>query len=70
MATRDNLVRIPARALVNLGARYRFKLSGKDATIRAQMNNVGNVYGFDLRSAGAYNVIAGRIAAAHLTVDF
>lgn len=69
-ATRDNLVQIPARTLVDLGARYRFRLGGKDATIRAQVSNVGNVYGFDLRGAGAYDVIAGRVASAYLTVDF
>ncbi|GGI76306.1 TonB-dependent receptor [Polymorphobacter multimanifer] len=70
IATRNNLVSIPSRTLVDLGARYRFKLSGKDATIRAQVNNVGNVYGFDLRGAGAYDIIAGRVASAYLTVDF
>lgn len=70
VATRDNLVSIPARTLVDLGARYRFKLSGRDATVRAQINNVGNVHGFDLRGAGAYDIIAGRVASAYLTVDF
>lgn len=70
VATRNNLVRIPARTLVDLGARYRFKLSGKNATIRARVSNVGNVFGFELRGAGAYDIIAGRVASAYLTVDF
>lgn len=69
VATRDNLVRIPARTLVDLGARYRLKLGGNDATIRAQVSNIGDVYGFDLRGAGAYDIIAGRVASAYLTVD-
>lgn len=69
IATRDNLVRIPARTLVDLGARYRFKLGGNDATLRLQVNNVGDVQGFDLRGAGAYDIIAGRVAAAYVTVD-
>ena len=70
VATRDNLVRIPERTLVDLGARYRFKLSGNDATLRAQVTNLGNVYGLLLRGAGAYDTIPGRIASAYLTVDF
>lgn len=70
VATRDNLVEIPPRTLVDLGARYRFKLGDRDATIRAQLSNVGDVHGFDLRGAGAYDIIAGRVASAYLTVDF
>lgn len=70
VATRNNLVRIPARTLVDLGARYRFKLGTKDATVRAQVSNVGDVEGFDLRGAGAYDIIPGRVASAYLTVDF
>ncbi|NLR73384.1 TonB-dependent receptor [Novosphingobium sp. ERN07] len=68
-ATRDNLVSIPARTLVNLGARYQFKLSNRNATLRAQVSNVGNVYGFNLQGAGAYDLIPGRVASIYLTVD-
>lgn len=69
-ATRDNRVSIPGRTLVDLGARYRFRLGGRDATFRAQVSNVGNVYGYDLRGAGAYDPIQQRQASAYLTVDF
>lgn len=44
-ATRNNALSIPARTLVDLGARYRFALSGRSATLRLQMTNVGGVYG-------------------------
>lgn len=70
VATRNNLVRIPERTIVNLGGRYRFKLGGKDATLRAQIANLGNVYGYELRGAGAYDIIAGRVASTYLTIDF
>lgn len=70
VATRNNLVRIPERTIVNLGGRYRFKLSGRDATLRTQVSNVGNVYGFDLQGAGAYDIIAGRVVSTYLTIDF
>lgn len=69
-ATRDNLVSIPARTLVDIGARYRFDLGDNSATLRTQISNVGDVYGYDLRGAGAYDIIAGRVASAYLTVDF
>ena len=68
-ATRDNSVTIPSRTLVDLGARYRFRLGRRDLTMRAEIRNVGNVYGFDLESAGAYAIIPGRVVSAYITVD-
>ncbi|MEP9402768.1 TonB-dependent receptor [Sphingomonas sp. VNH70] len=68
-ATRDNRVSIPARTLVDLGARFRFRLSDRDATLRLQMTNVGNASGFDLEGAGAYRIIPGRIVSTYLTID-
>ena len=70
MATRDNSVSIPERTLVDLVARYRFRLSNRNATIRAQVGNVGNVHGFALQGAGAYDIIPGRVVSAYLTVDW
>lgn len=69
-ATRDNRVSIPGRTLVDLGGRYRFKLGQRDATLRVQLSNVGNVYGYDLRGAGAYDPIQQRQASGYLTIDF
>ncbi len=69
-ATRNNAVNIPARTLVDLGARYRFKLSDRNATLRILMTNVGGVYGYDLLGAGAYDLIPGRVVSAYLTADF
>jgi iron complex outermembrane receptor protein len=70
IATRDNQVAIPARTLVDLGGRYQFKLGDKPASFRLSVGNIFDVYGFDLRGAGAYDLIDGRIATARLTVDF
>lgn len=69
-ATTSNLVEIPSRTLVDLGARYRFKLGERSATVRGQVRNVGDAYGFDLRGAGAYAPISGRTGSLYLTVDF
>ncbi len=68
-ATRDNSVSIPSRTLVDLGARYRLRVGRRDVTLRAEIRNIGNVYGFELESAGAYDIIPGRVASAYITVD-
>ncbi len=70
IATVNNLVSVPERTLVDLGGRYRFKLAGNDAVLRVQATNLFDQQGFDLRSAGAYTVLPGRITQAYLTVDF
>lgn len=69
-ATRDNLVSLPDRTLVGIGARYRFRLSGRGAALRVRISNLFDVQGFDLRGAGAYDIIQGRVASGYLTIDF
>jgi iron complex outermembrane receptor protein len=68
-ATLDNRVSIPSRTLVDLGARYRFRAGGHDVTFRGEVHNIGNVYGFALEGAGAYDIIPGRVVSAYVTVD-
>jgi iron complex outermembrane receptor protein len=70
IATVNNLVSVPTRTLVDLGGRYRFKLAGNDAVLRIQATNLFDQQGFELRSAGAYTVLPGRVTQAYLTVDF
>ena len=70
IATRNNLVAIPARTLVDVGGRYAFKLGASPASFRLSVSNIFNTYGFDLRGAGSYDLIDGRVASARLTVDF
>ncbi|MBX9816201.1 MAG: TonB-dependent receptor [Sphingomonas sp.] len=69
-ATVDNRVAIPPRTLVDVGGRYRFKLGDNPATLRLALSNVFDAYGFDLRGAGAYDIIPGRVVSAYLSVDF
>ncbi len=45
---------IPARYVASLGGRYRFKLSDKPATFRAQLASVNNVYGYGNIGEGFY----------------
>ncbi len=68
-ATVDNRVSLPARTLAALGARYRFTLAERPAALRVAVNNVFDTYGLELRGAGAYDIINGRLASAYLSVD-
>ena len=69
-ATVSNAVAIPARANVDIGGRYRFKLARNRALLRVQLTNVFDVRGYELRGAGAYGPIPGRLLQAYVTVDF
>jgi len=69
-ATTDNAVFVPARATVNLGARYGFKLAGNDALLRVQVANVFDEQGFSTAGPGIYAANAGRYLSGYLAVDF
>lgn len=58
----DNRLFLPQRTLVGNGARYRFKLAEGDATLCARMTTLFDVCDFDLRGAGAFDLIPGRVA--------
>ncbi|MGG7606198.1 hypothetical protein [Massilia sp. BKSP1R2A-1] len=68
-ATVDNRVALPARTLVSLAGRYRFTLLERPASLRVAVSNLFDTYGLELRGAGAYDVINGRIASTYLSVD-
>mgnify|MGYP002780369003 CR=1 FL=1 len=70
VATVNNAVHIPPQTFIDLGARYAFKLAGKDAVLRAQIFNAGGVNGLFLEGAGVYGMNDGRVAQLYLTVDF
>ena len=69
-ATVDNRVALPARTLASLSGRYRFTLLERPASLRVAVSNLFDTYGLELRGAGAYDVINGRLASAYLSVDF
>ncbi len=50
VATADNLARIPSRTLFNIGARYRFRALESPATLRFQVRNVANTFGWDINA--------------------
>jgi iron complex outermembrane receptor protein len=69
-ATVSNRVEIPARARVDLGGRYRFRLGDNAALFRVQVTNLFDVDGFEQRGAGAYGPIEGRLLQGYVTLDF
>ena len=68
-ATVSNRVEVPGRTQVDIGGRYRFKLASRNVLLRLQIVNLFDVEGFDLRGAGAYGPIPGRLVQGYLTVD-
>jgi iron complex outermembrane receptor protein len=69
MATVNNAVSLPSQTLVDLGARYRFAMQSNRAMLRLTLTNIFDTYIFELRGRGSYDVGAGRVMGAYLTVD-
>lgn len=69
-ATVSNRVEIPGRTQIDIGGRYRFRLADRNALLRLQITNLFDVEGYDLRGAGAYGAIPGRLFQGYMTVDF
>jgi len=68
-ATTDNTVFVPARARVDLGSHYRFKLADRSATFRVQLVNLFNNTGWSLNGPGVYSINPARNVQGYLTVD-
>jgi iron complex outermembrane receptor protein len=67
-----NTLKLPARTIVNIGGRYRFDIDGSPATLRAQVLNVTNSYGWSLGGSTAAWLASqpARRFVASLAVDF
>ncbi len=65
-----NTVLAPGRTLVNLGARYRFNILEAPSTLRFQVQNVGDVFAWNVGSTGSFDPIERRRFTLSLTTDF
>jgi len=65
-----NTVRIEGRQVVNLGARYRFNIAGADATLRFQVQNVADVFRWDVNATASFQPIDRRRFTVSLAADF
>ena len=66
----DNIVRIPGRTIIDIGARYRFRLGSNPVVFRLQLANAFNNFGWDSVSSNAFRYSAPRKLAGQLIVDF
>ena len=69
VASTDGKLVIPARAIASVGGRYRFKLGKAPATLRVQIANVGNKFGWANGPSGIYLYNLPRRLTATLTTD-
>jgi iron complex outermembrane recepter protein len=53
-ANRAGTLSIPPRASVNLGARYRLKVSDRPVVVRALVSNVTNTFGWNISDGGGF----------------
>lgn len=60
---------IPARAIVNLGMRYRLKVSDRPVLIRALVSNVTNTFGWNVGSSGGFSPNGTRRFTLSLSAD-
>ncbi|MBX7200102.1 MAG: TonB-dependent receptor [Rhodospirillaceae bacterium] len=67
----DNRAMIPARTTLSAGARYRFRLFDRSATLRFQAQNLTNVFGWDINAMQiSYEPNEPRRFITSLAVDF
>ena len=65
-----NLVQIPGRTTLDLGARYRFQVADAPATLRVQVFNVFNKNGFRTGGSGVLTPLGQRRVQVTLAADF
>lgn len=70
IANAADTLSIPVRTVVDLGARYRTKIGGVPTMFRAQVRNVGDVFGWKVSSGGGFSLQTGRRAVFSVTADF
>jgi iron complex outermembrane receptor protein len=67
--TTDDVVTVPPRTTVNLGARYRFSFGKAKATARLQLANLFDQRGLVSAGPGAYFASGGRMLTGYVAVD-
>lgn len=70
IASRDGVNRVPAYTLVDVGARYRFRLGSAPATLRLLVANLGDTYTWNIYGNNSFGLTDGRRYLAQLAVDF
>ena len=58
VASRNGRSKTPAYTLVDIGARYRFLLAGKPATVRAQVLNLADTFYWTIQGSNSFGPLA------------
>lgn len=69
-ASRNGLLEAPGYTVIDLGARYRFQIGGRPATLRGQIANLTDEYYFSIFGSRSFGLSDGRRASLTLAVDF
>jgi iron complex outermembrane receptor protein len=69
VANAANTLYLPARTIVDVGARYRTRVSRTPVVVRAQLRNVGDVFGWRVGGGGGFTLLQGRRANLSVTAD-
>lgn len=69
-ADRTNTVRVTPNTFLDVGMRYNFKVWDKAASVRAQVQNIGNTFGWNVSSSGSYTAAPPRRYTLQLIADF
>jgi iron complex outermembrane recepter protein len=68
-ANAANTLVVPARAILNLGARYKFKVDKVPALVRFTVTNLTNTFGYNVSGSGAFTPNGSRRYALSLVAD-
>ncbi|MFT3964773.1 MAG: TonB-dependent receptor [Sphingobium sp.] len=69
VANAASTLELPARTIVNLGARYRMKVGRVPTMLRLQVKNITDTFGWKVSSGGGFTLMPGRRVALSLTAD-
>ena len=65
----DDGVSIPQVFFISIGERYKFKMLGAPAMLRVQLQNVSNLYIWNVGNSPGFLQFGPRTVFAYLTID-
>jgi iron complex outermembrane recepter protein len=70
MASSDNKLEIPSRSVLDMGARWRFSIGRAPTTVRFQLGNVFDEFGWRTNTSGVFVTNAPRRVSITIAADF
>jgi iron complex outermembrane recepter protein len=70
VANVDNKLEVPARTLVDAGARFRFRVRSSSGVLRIRVTNLFDAYTWNVSGSGAFSYNTPRQLIARVTMDF